>query len=600
MIKSMRIKLITIYFLLVFIAMSIVSVFIIQQFEQYHLESVSGNLIQIAGSIITTLQDTNWQHNKKDTQENIVFYEKMDIEIYVIDKDNNFTIISSTNIPYLNQNAMHILEPELILAAFNGDEREKDIISRSGETTSSKNIVFPLFDENNMIAGAVYLRKNLESIYKTLDQSKYILTRATLLALFITILLGYLIAKSITGPINDVTIKAEKMAKGDFDQIVEVKSNDEIGQLASMFNFLTARLKSSIQEVSSEKNKLDTIINYMADGLVAATETGEIIHTNPRALEILKLDEEAVHRKSFDEIFRELNPRLTLDYFKKESWSGSQIIDMGDGIKVRANYAPFTNETNTLAGIILLLQDVTEHEKLENMRKEFVANVSHELKTPLTTIKSYTETILDGTIEDKQLTQQFLNVIDSEVDRMTRLVRDLLQLSNLDFQQYKWNKKQVYIDDIIEKVLIKLELSAHNKQQILKYVKDCENIKINGDEDKIEQVISNIITNAIKYTNEEGQITIELLKEGDYAVISVEDNGIGIPAKDLSRVFERFYRVDKARSRELGGTGLGLSIAKQIIDSHEGTIKIVSGEGSGTKVTITLPVIEEMAESFVV
>ena len=600
MIKSMRVKLITIYFLLVFIAMSIVSVFIIQQFEQYHLESVRGNLIQIAGSIITTLQDTNWQHNKKDTQENIVFYEKMDIEIYVIDKDNNFTIISSTNIPYLNQNAMHILEPELILAAFNGDEREKDIISRTGETTSSKNIVFPLFDENNRIAGAVYLRKNLESIYKTLDQSKYILTRATLLALFITILLGYLIAKSITGPINDVTIKAEKMAKGDFDQIVEVKSNDEIGQLASMFNFLTARLKSSIQEVSSEKNKLDTIINYMADGLVAATESGEIIHTNPRALEILKLDEETIQRKSFDEIFRELNPKLTLDYFKKESWSGSQIIDMGDGIKVRANYAPFTNETNTLAGIILLLQDVTEHEKLENMRKEFVANVSHELKTPLTTIKSYTETILDGTIEDKQLTEQFLNVIGSEVDRMTRLVRDLLQLSNLDFQQYKWNKKQIYIDDIIEKVLIKLELSAHNKQQILKYVKDCENIKINGDEDKIEQVISNIITNAIKYTNEEGQITIELLKEGDYAVISVEDNGIGIPAKDLSRVFERFYRVDKARSRELGGTGLGLSIAKQIIDSHDGTIKIVSGEGSGTKVTITLPVIEEMAESFVV
>lgn len=596
----MRVKLITIYFLLVFLAMSIVSVFIIQQFEQYHLDSVRGNLTQIASSIITTLHDIDWQHNKEDTQENIIFYEKMDIEIYVIDKSNNFTILASTNIPYLNENAMHILEPDLVLSAFNGEEREKDIISKSGETISSKNIIFPLFDENNRISGAVYLRKNLDSIYRTLDQSKYILTRATLLALFITILLGYLIATSITGPINDLTVKAEKMAKGDFNQVVEVKSDDEIGQLANMFNFLTARLKSSLQEVSSEKNKLDTIVNYMADGLVAATESGEIIHTNPRALEMLRIDEKTIQSKNLDGIFKELNPRLTLDYLKKESWSGSQIIDMEDGIKLRANYAPFTNQTNTLAGIIILLQDVTEHEKLENMRKEFVANVSHELKTPLTTIKSYTETILDGALEDKQLTHQFLSVIDVEVDRMTRLVRDLLQLSNLDFQQSKWNKKEVYIDDIINKVLIKLELSAHNKNQTLKYNNDSENLKIICDEDRIEQVISNIITNAIKYTNEGGEINISLENEEEYAVVTIEDNGIGIPTKDIARVFERFYRVDKARARELGGTGLGLSIAKQIIESHDGSIKIVSGEGKGTKVIIRIPLSEKPMEVFVV
>lgn len=596
----MRIKLITIYFLLVFIAMSIVGVFIIQQFEQYHLDSVSGNLNQIASSIITTLQDNDWQNNKEDTQENIVFYEKMDIEIYVIDKDDNFTIISSTNIAYLNQNAMSILEPELIIAAFNGKEEEVDLISRADNAKSSKNSIFPLFDEDNRIVGAVYLRKNLENIYETLDQSKLILKRATILALFITILLGYLIATSITGPINDVTIKAEKMAKGDFDQVVEVKSNDEIGQLASMFNFLTARLKSSIQEVSSEKNKLDTIINYMADGLIAATESGEIIHTNPRALEMLNIDENFIFSKKFDEIFIELNPNLTLHSLKKESWSGSQIISLKNGIKLRANYAPFTNEGDSMAGIIILLQDVTEHEKLENMRKEFVANVSHELKTPLTTIKSYTETILDGTLENKQLTEQFLSVIDSEVDRMTRLVRDLLQLSNLDFQQAKWNKKQLYLNDIIEKVLIKLELSAHNKRQELIYHKDWDTIQISGDEDRLEQVISNIITNAIKYTNNGGKINVSLLEEEGTVVITVEDNGIGIPAQDLSRVFERFYRVDKARTRELGGTGLGLSIAKQIIELHEGSIKILSGEGKGTKVIISLPVSEEGLESFIV
>lgn len=578
-------------------AMVIVGAFLLQQFEQYHLDVVRGNLTQIAGSVMTTLEEIDWQNNKEEIQKNIGPYEKMGMEIYVIEKNNDFTIISSTNLSYWNQNAMYILDSNLIISAFHGDIEEKDIVSGQENQRSSKNMVFPLYDEHSRIAGAVYLRQNLADIHKTLDQSKFILTRATLLALFITILLGYLLAKSITGPINDVTIKAEKMAKGDFDQVVEVKSDDEIGQLANMFNYLTARLKSALQEMSNEKKKMDTIINNMADGLIAATAEGKIIHANPVALEMLKLEGKALVDKSFDEVFYPLNQQLTLSHLtNQKKWYGSEMIDMEKGVKLRAKYAPIIREDGDLEGLVVLLQDVTEHEKLENMRKEFVANVSHELKTPLTTIKSYTETLLDGAMESKELTTHFLTVVESETDRMTRLVQDLLQLSNLDFKQGRWNKKEVDINDIVKDAVLKIEVSAKNKRQQLVCKTSEEDTITYADKDKIEQVILNVLSNAIKYTSEEGRIEIAVQTVNNIGKIIIKDNGIGIPSKDLPRIFERFYRVDKARSREMGGTGLGLSIAKQIVEAHDGKIEIFSEEKElGTSVVITLPTLEKVS-----
>ncbi|AKL97335.1 sensor histidine kinase YycG [Clostridium aceticum] len=593
MFKSIRFKMITIYFLLVFIAMVIVGVFIIQQFEQYHLGVVKGNLTQIASSFMTTLEEIDWQNNKDEIQKNISPYEKMGMEIYVIEKNNDFTIISSTNLSYWNQNATYILDSDLILAGFHGEI--KDIVSQQEGPRSSKDMVFPLYDEHSRITGIIYLRQNLEDIYRTLDQSKFILTRAIILALLITIVLGYFIAKSITGPINDVTIKAEKMAKGDFDQVVEVKSDDEIGQLASMFNHLTARLKAVLLEVSNEKKKMDTIINNMADGLIATTAEGKIIHANPVAIEMLKIDEKTLKKKSFDELFLPLNNKLTLNYLStKEKWYGNETIDMQEGLKLRAKYAPIIREDDYLEGIVVLLQDITEYEKLENMRKEFVANVSHELKTPLTTIKSYTETLLDGAIEDKPLAKRFLDVVVSESDRMTRLVQDLLQLSNLDYKQGKWNKKEIDINDIVKNAVLKLEVSAKNKRQHFNYTICDDTVHVFADKDRIEQVILNILSNAIKYTAEEGQIEVQVELKNNFVQIIIKDNGIGIPKKDLPRIFERFYRVDKARSREMGGTGLGLSIAKQIVEAHEGSIKIFSEEEKqGTTVMITLPTVDE-------
>jgi two-component system sensor histidine kinase VicK len=577
-------------------AMIIIGVFLMQQFEQYHLGVVSDNLSSLSNTVITSLKTIDWQNDASGVENNIRSYEQMGMGITIIKKDENFSIIFSTNPSYMRDNgdanATQFLESELILAAFNGEPRERDIIDQENKLNSSKHMVVPIHDENNRIAGAIYLKSNLQDIYKTLDESRSIILRATFLALFVTIILGYFIAKSITGPINDVTIKAARMAKGDFEQIVEVRSDDEIGQLASMFNHLTARLKTVLQEVRSEKQKMDTIITYMADGLIAATKEGKIIHVNPKAMEMLKIEKDISIEKNFDEIFDCCDGQLKIQELLKDSedLTGNKMIHIEDGVILQASYAPFMNQNGELDGIILVLQDVTNNQKLENMRKEFVANVSHELKTPLTTIKSYTETLLDGVIDNKELATNFLQVVDSEAERMARLVRDLLQLSNLDFQQSKWNKKVMDLNKIIEKTMLKLEVSVKNKDQQIQSNFPEHATNIYADEDRIEQVILNLLSNCIKYTPEGGKININVQVYEGTALLKIKDNGIGIPKEDLPRIFERFYRVDKARSRELGGTGLGLSIAQQIVEAHEGTLEIFSEEGNGTEAIIKLPI----------
>lgn len=596
MFKSIRWKFITIYFLLVFMAMIIIGVFLMQQFEDYHLGVVSDNLSSLANTVSTSLRTIDWQKNPSEVEKNISSYEQMGMGITIIKKDKNFTIVYSTNASYMSDkggaNATHFLESKLILAAFNGQIIGEDIIQPENKLNSSKHMVFPIYDDNNRVEGAIYLKSNLEDIYKTLDESRIIIFRATLLALFVTIILGYFIAKSITGPINDVTIKAERMAKGDFDQVVEIRSDDEIGQLANMFNFLTARLKTVLQEISSEKKKMDTIITYMADGLIATTKEGKIIHVNPRAKEMLAIGDEMSKKRTFDDIFAPYDEHLKIKELlsKEEDWSGNRMVQINDSFILQVSYAPFMDQSGELEGIILVLQDVTKNQKLENMRKEFVANVSHELKTPLTTIKSYTETLLDGAIDNKELACTFLEVVDTETERMARLVRDLLQLSNVDFQQSKWNKKVVDLKDIIRKTVLKLEVSAKNKDQNIYSKLTDESTIIFADEDRMEQVISNVLSNSIKYTSNGGKVNINVDRVEDRIILEINDNGIGIPKEDIPRIFERFYRVDKARARELGGTGLGLSIVKQIIEVHKGTIEIFSEEGRGSMVIINLPI----------
>ncbi len=590
--RSVRWKFIFIYFLLVFIALMIVGVFIIQQLESYHLNKTRDDFERIVNvNLLPSYENyTNLEDNIDEIQINIEEWAKgIDTEILLINP--RFKIIASDNSLHLNKNAIDILDEAIIIEAFKGESNETDSNSEEGQLRI-KNMTFPVYIEDE-VAGVLYLRANLNSVYETLDQSKVIFVKATLAALFVTIILGYLIARSITEPINDVTEKVKKMAQGDFRQNVSVKSDDEIGRLAEMFNFLRRKLDHTLSEISNEKSKVEAILENIADGVLAVNTDGEIIHLNQAAIKMLNLKRKDIGNKDYNEIIASYSEELTLEKManKKRSYHGTVNFQYNNS-SFNVRYAPFQDEQNENTGVVMIIQDVTEREKYENMQKEFVANVSHELKTPLTSIKSYVETLLDGAMEDHETSEKFLTVVDSEADRMTRLVKDLLQLSRLDYNREKIMKQEINIVNIIKLAVEKMEISAKTKEQELEQLFIAEDIRVFADKDRIEQVILNILSNAIKYTGENGSIKIDIVRTIKYVKVIVEDNGMGISAAEVPKLFDRFYRVDKARSRAMGGTGLGLSIAKQIVSEHGGDIEIESEEGRGTTVVITLPLID--------
>ncbi|HWQ77695.1 MAG TPA: ATP-binding protein [Anaerovoracaceae bacterium] len=591
--SSIRWRIVFIYFLLVFIATTIIGVFIMSQLEAYYQDSVRNNITDTVNEVtlLSSLESyDNLREHQQEIQADIVSWSKgITQEIFVIDDD--LTILASNNEYYILKNAVELLDQGVIVRGLKGEDgAESDGITKGQKELPVKNMVFPIGDEGN-VKGVLYLREDMSSVYATIDKSKIIFVQAMFIALFITVVLGFFIARSITVPINDVTEKAQKMARGDFSQEVSVKSDDEIGRLAEMFNLLRQQLNLTLSEISNEKSKLETILKYMADGLIAVDLSGHIIHANPAAMNMLNITADDMENKHYDDIIRDYNENLIFEKLRENSRDGgiADIFFFG-GSTFAVRYDRFKDENAQDVGIIMILQDITERQKFENMQMDFVANVSHELKTPLTTIKSYTETLLTGQVDDQETEDQFLGIIDTEADRMNRLVKDLLQLSRLDYQQEKWNKKESNLISLLKSVVTKVELTAKNKNQHLNYIfDDSQKIMAFIDKDGIEQVLMNVLSNAIKYTREGGRIDIDALQVDKTARLIVTDNGIGIPEKELSRVFERFFRVDKARSRAMGGTGLGLAISKQIIEEHNGSIEIESKEGKGTRVIITLP-----------
>ncbi len=591
--SSIRWKIVFIYFLLVFIATTIIGVFIMSQLEAYYKDSVRDNISNmVQDGMLSSFQNFDeLKNHQEEIQANLESWSKgVQQDFFVVDDD--FTIIASNNEIFVMRSAVDVLDPDIIMAGLNGENgaESEGTVNKLNKEIPVKNMVFPI-GEKDHVKGVLYVREDMSSVYDTIGNSKIIFVEAMVIALFITVVLGFFIARSITVPINDVTEKAEKMAQGDFSQEVSVKSDDEIGRLAEMFNLLRKQLNLTLSEVSNEKSKLETILKYMADGLIAIDLSGHIIHANSAAMSMLNITADDMENKHYNDIIRGYNENLIFDNLRENCKDGgvADIFSYG-GSTFAVRYDRFKDENAQDVGIIMILQDITERQKLENMQMDFVANVSHELKTPLTTIKSYTETLLTGQVDDQETTTQFLGIIDTETDRMNRLVKDLLQLSRLDYKQEKWNKKESNLIALLKSVVTKVELTARNKNQHLNCIFD-DSLKILTviDKDGIEQVLMNVLSNAIKYTQEGGRIDIDAVQAGRDAQLVIADNGIGIPEKELSRVFERFFRVDKARSRAMGGTGLGLAISKQIIEEHNGSIEIESKEGKGTKVTITLP-----------
>ncbi|MEG0381210.1 MAG: ATP-binding protein, partial [Kurthia sp.] len=399
---------------------------------------------------------------------------------------------------------------------------------------------------------------------------------------------GVFIAKTITKPISDMRRQAVAMAKGNFSRKVKVYGNDEIGQLAVSFNHLTNRLQEAHSTTEGERRKLASVLTNMTDGVIATDRKGKIILINTPAQKLLASENNELMGRSITEV-------LSVD----DEYTFEDLIHMQDSINLdfsswdrpyiwRANFSVIQKETGFVNGLIVVLHDITEQEKIEMERREFVSNVSHELRTPLTTMRSYLEALADGAWKDENIAPTFLNVTRTETERMIRLVSDLLQLSRMDSREYELNTDFVDFVKFFDRIINRFEMSKSKEVEFIRELPDAP-IYVEIDTDKITQVIDNIISNALKYSPDGGYIRFKLSTNDEQLLVEVTDTGMGIPPENVDRIFDRFYRVDKARARSMGGTGLGLAISREMINAHGGQIWATSVEGKGSSIFFTLP-----------
>lgn len=584
---SIKSRFILIYVVLVLISMFIASTFIIDRLENVQIETATTSMEKTMDTLATTtsafFKDNNYKTLPQLDQTLKDWGISSEESAYIISSDEVPQIIASTkNISSEDSKdaySFKYIEPKLVMDALKGKNREK-IVDYKNEKAVEKHIARPIFSADGKILAIIYMTRNLNSVYSVIEDSKVIITYATIISLITTSILGYFIANSITGPIRNLTKKAKAMAKGNFNQSVEVKSYDEIGELGLMFNFLTKELRETIEKMDLEKSKLNTIFNYMAEGVIAIDRNNKLIHANSIAKKILNISE-----KDFN---REINLKsinlYNIDYKKVETLKGEELTKISDTF-YKIKYAPYKSDAFINSGLIIVLQDVNKEHMLDIMRKEFVANVSHELKTPITTIKSYTETLLDSDL-DELSQKKFLKVIDRENSRMSRIVTDLLSLSNIDYNRDNLHFVKFDTYEFIDEAIESQSLLITQKKHKIELDIDMDIKDIYADKNGADQILTNIISNACKYTPDFGKISISAKNLDDFVEIKVSDNGIGIPKEDLPRITERFYRVEKGRSREMGGTGLGLSIANEMIKSLGGNLKVESTLGKGTSITL--------------
>lgn len=429
----------------------------------------------------------------------------------------------------------------------------------------------------------VYILDSRDTVRNLNSEMFTLIIEALILGLLISILLSFLLAKTMVTPLQRLTDGLQEVAEGDFSKTLEVTSQDEIGLLTESFNSMAEQLETTIAAVETERNKLDTLFLHMADGVVAFDWEGKVIHANPAAAEMLRRTFDEGDR--YEDLFGDLLPIHKVAE-AAVPLSAERIID---GKHLELLMAPLAQDGQ--GGVLVLIHDITQQREAEQMRKEFVANVSHELRTPLTNIRSYAETLEDG-FEDlpPRTAKNFLGVILNESDRMTHIVQDLLTLSRFDSGRSELHLERFPFAKAVQDTYQAFLMDAQKHEHTLMLDMEDGLPDVLADRERIVQVMVNIVSNAVKYTPDGGNIVLSAGAEEGIVWFQVDDNGIGIPQGDRDRIFERFYRVDKARSRQSGGTGLGLSIAKEIMNLHQGDLYLVEKSSPGLTIRMELPV----------
>jgi two-component system sensor histidine kinase VicK len=596
--QTIQMKLIIIYVLLILISMQLIGVYFVSTLKSSFLQNFSDDLSKQAYLIAEYVkpymtvkqQDEEAAARKKQEDLNNVVTNLNTIsgaEIQVIDASG---VVLSTSLianrPIIGQKTT---QTEVNRALQGIKFNEWEMVDASGMRVRA--IAMPVSDSGKVL-GAVYIEAPMDQLFANINRINRIFISGTLIALALTALLSVILSNTITKPIKEITKKATAMAEGNFNQRVKVVNSDEIGQLGNAFNYMTNRLKEALSLNEEEKEKLASILLNMSDGVIATDDMGRVIVVNRRAKQILQVEEHQAIGKDIAELL-DMPKEEIGRYILSDVHTGTAHLyhpDEDENVTVRLSFSPIHRRGRGITGTIAVLQDITEQEKLEQSRREFVANVSHELRTPLTTIKSYLEALDDGAMEDPELAKKFLGVTRNEAERMIRLVHDLLHLSRFDSKQAVMSKEAFDIKTVLEDVADRFSFQMKQKAISVKLNIEEGLPPAVMDSDQIDQVLDNLVSNAIKYTLNEGKLELRAIRrDKDWVEVTVIDTGIGIPKKHLSKIFDRFYRADKARSRNMGGTGLGLSIAREIVKAHGGTISIDSDPDFGTQVSFTLP-----------
>jgi two-component system phosphate regulon sensor histidine kinase PhoR len=509
-----------------------------------------------------------------------------DVRITVIDKQGT-VLFDSESDPSLMEN--HANRPEFIDALAG-----KTGFSRRYSDTLGYDMMYlavPVLTDGEVI-GAVRSAFSMQEVTTAIHRMWYSL----LTGLLVTIAIGFFavsrISYNITKPIEEITRVARNITQREYESRVKLKAKDEIGQLAAAINFMASSLEQQMYEISENQQRLTGVLTNMTSGVMFITENRRIMLVNPAVEKLLGTSSRDLEGKLHIEAGKSFGLSQYIDRCidKREKFRQEVHIYYPQERILDVNFAPYINFKGEAKGVVVVLHDITEIRRLEKMRSEFVANVSHELRTPITSIKGFTETLLDGAMYDEETCRNFLQIIYDESERLFRLIREILDLSKIEQKKIPLLLEKLNVNELIGNTVSLVQEQAQRKNLTLQLPSNDDAVWITTDRDSFQQIMLNLVANAIAYTPEGGRITLAVEQQENYVSIKVEDTGIGIPEKDLGRIFERFYRVDKARSRDSGGTGLGLAIVKHLVENLNGRIAVKSKEGVGTTFTVTFPV----------
>ena len=582
MLRSVHMKLVMIMVLLILSLMTVVGTFLINSVMAFYLEEFYTQMSRVfdQNQALSRNLETEVTSDEDGAQAILSIMEAYYGDLGLDSRSRTLYILDGETGDYLTGTdeeegrGLEYDSPNLTRALV---EREEG--TEANIAADYMDVALPITRGDNQYV--IYILDNKATVNSLISQIFGLILESLVFGLVISILLSFLLSKTMIIPIQRLTEGAMRVAEGDFSRRIEVTSRDEIGVLTDTFNDMARQLRDTLRQVENERNKLDTLFLHMTDGVVAFDRDGQVIHSNPAAEGMLgrPIGPDTTYKELFGDQYSLEEAMAAPDHLEGEVRVGDQVLDL--------LLAPFDRERQ--GGVLVVLHDVTEERKNQEMQREFVANVSHELRTPLTNIRSYAETLSDSAGDiPPAMEKKFLGVILNESDRMTHIVQDLLTLSRFDSGRdelkLSWFSFEGAVQDLYNAVYMEAQRHSHT----MKLCVEPGLPQVRADRERIMQVMMNIVSNSIKYTPDGGQIQISAGQNGSWVWMQVDDNGIGIPAADRPRIFERFYRVDKARSRQSGGTGLGLSIAKEIVDRHEGALELVDRNGPGLSVRMEL------------